>query len=42
VQNMISVAEANGFKVVARSGFSLDEVKQLVDGKHPVLVLVQA
>ena len=42
VQNMISVAEAKGFKVVAQSGFSLDEVKRLVDGGHPVIVLVQA
>jgi predicted double-glycine peptidase len=42
VQNMISVAEAKGFKVVARCAFSLKEVKRLVDGKHPVIVLVQA
>ena len=42
VQNMISVAEAKGFKVVAQCRFSLDEVRRVVDGKHPVIVLVQA
>jgi predicted double-glycine peptidase len=42
VQNMVSVAEAKGFDVVSKCGFSLEEVKQLVDGKHPVIVLVQA
>ncbi len=42
VQNMISVAEAQGFHVVWKCGFSLEEVKQLVDEKHPVIVLVQA
>jgi predicted double-glycine peptidase len=41
-QNMISVAEAKGFQVIWKCGFSLEEVKQLVDGKHPVIVLVQA
>jgi predicted double-glycine peptidase len=42
VQNMVSVAEAKGFDVICKCGFSLEEVKQLVDGKHPVIVLVQA
>ncbi|OGN97817.1 MAG: hypothetical protein A2Z77_02030 [Chloroflexi bacterium RBG_13_51_36] len=42
VRNMISVAEAQGFKVVAQCGFSLDQVKRLVDGNRPVIVLVQA
>jgi len=42
VQNMISVAEARGFHVMWKCGFSLEEVKGLVDGKHPVIVLVQA
>lgn len=42
VQNMIAVSQAKGFQVVAQSGFSLDEVKRLVDGNHPVIVLVQA
>jgi len=41
-QNMISVAEKKGFRVVAKCGFSLAEIKQLVDAKHPVIVLVQA
>ncbi|MDD5038256.1 MAG: cysteine peptidase family C39 domain-containing protein, partial [Dehalococcoidales bacterium] len=42
VQQMISVAEMHGFKVVAKSGFTLGEVKQFVDSGHPVIVLVQA
>lgn len=42
VQNMIAVAEAKGFEVSAQCGFSLEEVKQFVDAKHPVIVLVQA
>jgi len=42
VQNMISVAETKGFQVVTRCGLSLEEVKRFVDGKHPVIVLVQA
>jgi predicted double-glycine peptidase len=42
VKNMIAVAEKNGFQVVAKSGFSLEEVKQYVDANHPVIVLVQA
>jgi predicted double-glycine peptidase len=42
VQNMIAVAEAKGFEVIAQCGLSLEEVKQSVDAKHPVIVLVQA
>ncbi len=42
VQNMISVAEKKGFQVVAKCGFSLGEIKQFVDEKRPVIVLVQA
>jgi predicted double-glycine peptidase len=42
VQNMISVSQAKGFKVAAQCGFSLDEAKRLVNGNHPVIVLVQA
>jgi predicted double-glycine peptidase len=42
VQNMISVAEGKGFQVAWKCGFSLKEVKQLVDENHPVIVLVQA
>jgi ABC-type bacteriocin/lantibiotic exporter with double-glycine peptidase domain len=41
-QNMISAAEKRGFQVIARTGFSLEEVKEFVDAKHPVIVLVQA
>jgi predicted double-glycine peptidase len=41
-QSMISVAEAKGFHVIWKCGFSLEEVKQLVDERHPVIVLVQA
>lgn len=42
LKNMISVAEQNGFQVVATFGTSLDTVKQYVDQRHPVIVLVQA
>jgi predicted double-glycine peptidase len=42
VQNMISVAETQGFKVMSKDGFSLEEVKRFVDEKRPVIVLVQA
>jgi len=42
VRNMIAVAEKRGFQVVAKSGFSLEVVKQYVDQNHPVIVLVQA
>jgi predicted double-glycine peptidase len=42
VQNMVSVAETKGFRVIWKCGFTLEKVKQLVDEKHPVIVLVQA
>lgn len=42
LQNMISMAEKKRFRVVAKCGFSLEEIKQFVDAKHPVIVLVQA
>jgi len=42
VKNMIAVAEKEGFQVVAKCGVSLETVKQYVDEKHPVIVLVQA
>jgi ABC-type bacteriocin/lantibiotic exporter with double-glycine peptidase domain len=42
VQNMVSVAEKNGFQVVARCGVSLDTIKEYVDKGIPVIVLVQA
>lgn len=42
VKNMIAVAEKKGFQVVAKSGFTLETVKQYVDQNHPVIVLVQA
>ncbi|MFH1382103.1 MAG: cysteine peptidase family C39 domain-containing protein [Chloroflexota bacterium] len=41
-QRMIAVAEAKGFRVVAKCDFSLEEVKQVVDKNQPVIVLVQA
>lgn len=42
VANMISVAESKGFQVQAGDGWSLDEIKRLVDGGHPVIILLQA
>lgn len=42
VKNMISVAEKHGFQVMAKSDFSLEMLKQYIDEKHPVIVLVQA
>ena len=42
VKNMIAVAEKKGFQVIANCGVSLDTVKQYVDQKHPVIVLIQA
>jgi predicted double-glycine peptidase len=42
VKNMIAVAEKKGFQVVAKCGFPLKSLKQYVDEKHPVIVLVQA
>lgn len=40
--NMISVAEKYGFQVAASNGVFLDTVKQYLDEKHPVIVVVQA
>jgi ABC-type bacteriocin/lantibiotic exporter with double-glycine peptidase domain len=40
--NMIHVAEKYGFQVAAGNGVSLDTVKQYLDAKHPVIVVVQA
>jgi predicted double-glycine peptidase len=42
IKNMISAAVKRGFQVLAKSGFSLEAVKQYVDENHPVIVLVQA
>lgn len=42
VKNIIALAEQKGFQVMAKCGVSLDAVKQYVDEKHPVIVLVQA
>ncbi len=42
VKNMISFAEKLGFKVISKCDFSLDEVKQYIDKKQPVIVLLQA
>jgi predicted double-glycine peptidase len=42
VDNMISVAEAKGFRVEARQFWSLREIKHYIDEEHPVIVLLQA
>jgi ABC-type bacteriocin/lantibiotic exporter with double-glycine peptidase domain len=42
IENMISAAERRGFQAVARCEVSLETVKEFVDAKHPVIVLVQA
>lgn len=42
VKNMTAVAERHGFQVVAECGVSLEKVKQYVDQKRPVIVLIQA
>jgi predicted double-glycine peptidase len=42
VKNMIATAEKQGFQVVAKCEFPLRSLKQYVDAKHPVIVLVQA
>lgn len=42
IENMIDVAQKNGFKVVARSGVSLETLKQYIDNGIPVIVLLQA
>jgi predicted double-glycine peptidase len=42
VDKMISVAEARGFFVEARQGWTLREVKRYIDQGHPVIVLLQA
>jgi len=42
VKNMIAVAENHGFQVIAECGVSLEKVKQYVDQKRPVIVLIQA
>jgi len=42
VDKMISVAEARGFRVEARQGWTLREVKRYIDEGHPVIVLLQA
>jgi predicted double-glycine peptidase len=41
-KNMVRVAQNKGFQVTAKSGFSLDEVKQYVAARCPVIVLLQA
>jgi len=42
IQQMVAVAEMHGFKVVARCGFTLEEVKRFIDAGHPLIVLVEA
>lgn len=41
-QNMITVAEENGFQVFASYNVSLEKLKECVHQGHPVIVLVQA
>lgn len=41
-KNIISAAEKRGFQVIARTGFTLDEVRDFVNKGTPVIVLVQA
>jgi predicted double-glycine peptidase len=42
VENMISVAQSNGFQVEAGRSWSIQEVKRYLDEGHPVIVLLQA
>jgi predicted double-glycine peptidase len=42
VDRMISVAESKGFRVEARQGWTLREVKRYIDKGDPVIVLLQA
>ena len=42
LKNMISFAEAHGFQVVAECGVTLNKIKEYVDRKIPVIILVQA
>ena len=42
VNKMITVARDKGFEVTAGAGFSIEQIRQLVDENRPVIVLVQA
>jgi ABC-type bacteriocin/lantibiotic exporter with double-glycine peptidase domain len=42
VDKMISVAEARGFHVEARQGWTLRELKRYIDEGNPVIILLQA
>jgi len=42
VNNMIAFAKSKGFEVIAKSGFSVGQIRDLVDQKRPVIVIVQA
>jgi len=42
LENMISFARQQGFDVIAKSGMTLDQIKDFVDQKTPVIVLIQA
>jgi predicted double-glycine peptidase len=42
VDKIISFAEERGFRVEARQGWTLRDVKHYIDKKHPVIVLLQA
>lgn len=42
VAKMIAVAEEKGFRVEARQGLTVRDVKSYIDRSHPVIVLLQA
>jgi ABC-type bacteriocin/lantibiotic exporter with double-glycine peptidase domain len=42
IENIVGVAEGNGFEVIARSGVSVETVKQYIEKNIPVIVLLQA
>jgi len=42
IENMISVATDNGFEVTAKTGVSLETVKQYIQKNIPIIVLLQA
>lgn len=42
VKSMVAVAESKGFQVKAKCHTTLEEVRQYLEIKHPVIVLVQA
>ena len=42
IASMVAVAQGHGFQVKAGSGWSLREVKRMVEAGYPVIVLLQA